>query len=148
MEEIKPTDLKKGITYRIVHRRGGLASDVGVFDVLLGTSPNVNARFLNVRGINFRSPSTAYRVNEWSFHEPGALREVLSLQALGRQKPTLPNSAVDLIGHYLTSDTRSAKQFKTDDDKNTPNGVSQRRLGGRRRKTKRRHQRKTRRSRK
>ena len=148
MAEIDATKLVKGITYRIDHRKGVLASDVGVFDVLLGTSPNVNARFLNVRGINFRSPSTAYRVDQWSFHETGALREVRSLQALGRQKPTLPNPAVDLIGHYLTSDTRSAKQFKTDDDKNTPNGVSQRRLGGRKTKKSKRRHRKTRRSRK
>ena len=159
MTEIKPTDLVKGVRYWIVHRRGLLESDVGVFDVLLGDPPNVNARFLNVQGRVLHAdgswrrklaPASAYRVNEWSFHEPGARRELLSLQALGRQKPTLPNYAVTSIGRYLTSDKESADQFKTHDDKNILNGVSQPRGGGRKtrtRKTKRRH-RKTRRSRK
>ena len=72
MTEIPADKLEKGVRYRIDHRRGLLASDVGVFEVLLGTPPNVNARFTNVRGPNnFRSPSLAYRVDEWTFRKSG-----------------------------------------------------------------------------
>ena len=68
-EEIKPTNLVKGITYRIVHRNGKIKERFGVFDVLLlGTTENENASFTNIHGENVRSfPLAAYRTDEWKF---------------------------------------------------------------------------------
>ena len=74
MTEIYPLELKKGITYRIVHKDGGIDEQVGVFDRLVGTRPNVNAMFTDIRGEKiFPSPDAAYRIDEWKFlkHDPG-----------------------------------------------------------------------------
>jgi hypothetical protein len=74
MTEIYPTNLKKGITYRIVHKDGQIEEQVGVFDSLVGTRPNVNARFTDIQGENiFPSPDAAYRIDEWKFlmHDSG-----------------------------------------------------------------------------
>jgi hypothetical protein len=68
MTEIYPLELKKGITYRIVHKDGGIDEQVGVFDRLVGTRPNVNAMFTDIRGEKiFPSPDAAYRIDEWKF---------------------------------------------------------------------------------
>jgi len=74
MAEIPADNLEKGVRYRIDHRMNFLPGRVGVFDRLLGgTPPNVvSARFTNVRGpAGFRSPSSAYRVDEWTFRKSG-----------------------------------------------------------------------------
>ena len=72
MATIEPENLEKGVNYRIDHRRNLLPSRVGKFDKLLGTQPNVNASFLNVRGPNgFKSPHSAYRTDEWTFRKSG-----------------------------------------------------------------------------
>ena len=69
MAEISPLDLKEGITYRIVHRKGQIKERFGVFDVLLlENTQNENARFTNIHGENVRSfPLAAYRTDEWKF---------------------------------------------------------------------------------
>jgi hypothetical protein len=74
MTEIYPLELKKGITYRIVHKNDQIEEQVGVFDRLVGTRPNVNATFTDIQGEKiFPSPDAAYRIDEWKFlkHDPG-----------------------------------------------------------------------------
>ena len=125
MADIPPTELKKGIRYRIDHRRGLLASDVGVFDVLLGTPPNVNARFKNVRGPNnFRSPSSAYRVDEWTFRKSGqTLATEKVAVAIGlplgadvvpeEHDHALPHELEDLVKKYGGKGRRTRKSRRT-----------------------------------
>jgi hypothetical protein len=130
MTEIPADKLEKGVRYRIDHRRGLLASDVGVFEVLLGTPPNVNARFTNVRGPNnFRSPSLAYRVDEWTFRKSGqTIAAEKGAEAIGLPPDGDPND----YDHALPDELeREVKKY----------------LGGRRRKTRKskRRSRKTRR---
>lgn len=118
MTEIPADKLEKGVRYRIDHRRGLLASDVGVFEVLLGTPPNVNARFTNVRGPNnFRSPSLAYRVDEWTFRKSG---QTLATEKVAVAIGLPPDGDPNDYDHALPDELeREVKKY----------------LGGRRRKT-------------
>ena len=68
MTEIYPLELKKGITYRIVHKNDQIEEQVGVFDRLVGIRPNVNAMFTDIRGEKiFPADEGAYRTDEWKF---------------------------------------------------------------------------------
>lgn len=131
MADIPADKLEKGVTYRIDHRRNLLPGRVGVFDVLLGTPPNVSARFSNVRGpAGFRSPSSPYRVDEWTFRKSGqTIATEKGAVAIG-----LPLGDVDPneYNHALPDELeREVKKY-----------------GGKGRRTRRRRSRKTRRSRK
>ena len=128
MAHIPATELEKGIRYRIDHRRNLLPGRVGVFDVLLGTPPNVNARFKNVRGPNnFRSPSSAYRVDEWTFRKSG---QTLATEKVAEAIGLPPDGDPNDYDHALPDELeREVKKY----------------LGGRRRTRKSRRTRKTRR---
>ena len=132
MADIPADKLEKGVRYRIDHRWNPRLRRVGVFDVLLETPPNVNARFLNVRGpAGFISPSSAYRVNQWTFRKSG--------QTLATEKVAVA------IGLPL-----DAKDPKNDPDHALPDELELevKKYGGKSRRTRRRRARKTRRSRK